>query len=176
MDNKRGDITIAMIVSMALGVIVLMFMIYGFTTGWNNLWDKITIIGGGDVNSDIIRQACSMTCMTDAGYGFCSQERDLTFEEGKTITGSCNDFAQLNPSLGIEKCSTSCSNVADGCTVNGKDDKTCDGVADVVEAEGEGDAGEGVAYTIGISLPEDSLETSYAFITDGQTSSGEVFA
>ncbi len=152
--NKKGDMTISMIVWIAIGVIVLVFMIFGFTTGWNNLWDKITIIGGADINTDIIRQACSMSCMTGAGYGFCNQERDLTFEKGKTITGSCNDFATLNPSLGIEKCSTACSNAADVCKIGGKEDKNCDGVAEDAEEKERGEGVENEKEKIIISTGE----------------------
>jgi hypothetical protein len=113
MNNKKGDITIGLIIALAIGVIILMLLTMGITGTWGKLWDQVTNIRGGEVNSNIIIQACSLSCMTGAGYGFCEQKRSLTFEKGKTITGSCNDFATLNPSLGIEKCSTSCTNAAE---------------------------------------------------------------
>ncbi|MAG39871.1 hypothetical protein CMI41_02810, partial [Candidatus Pacearchaeota archaeon] len=130
--EKDGEVTIATIVAIALAVVLLVFLVYGFSVGWGNFWDKITDFGGNNVNLDTIRQACSMACMLGGGSDFCVQERSLTIQKGKTTLGSCFDFSEKNPSLGIEECDT-CSMASGGCTVGGALDENCDGVSDKVD-------------------------------------------
>jgi len=48
--NKAGaEMTIGTIIVIILALVVLVVLIYGFTTGWGNLWDKLTGYGGGNV-------------------------------------------------------------------------------------------------------------------------------
>ena len=46
--KKAAEMTIGTIVIIILALVVLVVIIYGFTTGWSNLWEKITGIGGGN--------------------------------------------------------------------------------------------------------------------------------
>ena len=65
--GKKGQqLTLGTIILIILGVAVLIFLIFGFTTGWKNLFDKITNFGGGDANVDTIAQACEIACSTNA--------------------------------------------------------------------------------------------------------------
>jgi len=59
---KKGEMTIATIVAIALAVVVLIFLIYGFSTGWGNLWDRITTFGGigEDGNEDDQVMRCNI--------------------------------------------------------------------------------------------------------------------
>lgn len=131
---KKGQITIPALIAIILGILVLVLLILGFSTGWSNLWDKINIFGGGKVNVDSIRQACSLACMQQGAYSFCSQERELTIEKRKTIKGSCFDFATKNPSLEIENCDI-CSGTSSACKIENNIDKNCDGVAEETSSE-----------------------------------------
>ena len=60
--TKKGEMTIATIVAIALAVVVLIFLVYGFSTGWGNLWDRVTTFGGiGDETSaDDLKLRCDM--------------------------------------------------------------------------------------------------------------------
>ena len=59
MKNKKGaEMTIGTIIIIILALVVLVILVYGFSTGWTNLWEKITAFGGGKTNVQTIVQAC----------------------------------------------------------------------------------------------------------------------
>ena len=102
MENKRGQqMTLGTIIAIVLGIAVLVFLIFGFSTGWGNLWDKITNYGGGSSNLDTIKQACALACTGQSVDSFCNEERivrygkDVTIgsDKVKTSQGNCIDFA-----------------------------------------------------------------------------------
>ena len=101
--NKRGQqMTLTTIIAIVLGIAVLVFLIFGFTTGWNNLWDKVTNYGGGSSNVDTIVQACDIACSTGSEYNYCTLNRTLKTGVGDPIPGSCNeltDYVNLCPGL-----------------------------------------------------------------------------
>ena len=98
--NKRGsEMTIGTIIMIVLGITVLVFLIYGFSSGWGNLWDKVTNLGGGDVNVGTVRTACVLACQQGNVYGFDTQKRTIVLEDGVKGTGSCKDFAAGNMPL-----------------------------------------------------------------------------
>ena len=52
--NKKGQqMTLGTIIAIVLGIAVLVFLIFRFSTGWNNLWSKITELGGGSANVEM---------------------------------------------------------------------------------------------------------------------------
>ena len=163
---KRGQgISLTTILLMVLGVVVVAVLIFGFSMGWDNFWGSISPFGGSAVNVDSIRTACSLACMQKAEYSFCSEKRDLTIEKGKTTTGSCFDFT-VNSDLDIKDCDI-CSGSSSGCKVKGEVDVRCDGVGDaVVGGDGVGGSSSSISSgAIAISLPEESIDISYAAIT-----------
>tara|TARA_Y100000310_G_scaffold329843_1_gene400418 strand:+ start:281 stop:1648 length:1368 start_codon:yes stop_codon:yes gene_type:complete len=70
--------------------------------------------------------------MQNREHSFCNEEKNLVLEKRKETQGSCFDFASTNPSLNIDNCDSLCSGTSDGCKVDGKPDRNCNG-----EAEGE---------------------------------------
>ena len=71
MVNKKGQqMTLGTIIAIVLGIAVLVFLIFGFSTGWNSLWDRITAFGGGNENVGTIVQACALKCSTGDKNGF----------------------------------------------------------------------------------------------------------
>jgi hypothetical protein len=68
--TKKGEMTISTIVAIALAVVVLIFLIYGFSTGWSNLWGKISAFGGTDDNTDAITLACQSALTTESKTQF----------------------------------------------------------------------------------------------------------
>ena len=98
--NKKGqNLTLGTIILIVLGIAVLVFLIFGFSTGWNNMWSKITNLGGGEVNVDTIKQSCVLACSTQDKAGFCFQKRIVKYSDpanpGKILTdssGSCNNW------------------------------------------------------------------------------------
>ncbi|MBT3397571.1 hypothetical protein HOA55_03735 [archaeon] len=132
--EKRGQqLTIGTLIIIVLGIAVLVFLIYGFSTGWGNLWGKVTSYGGEKENVDTIRQACIMACQQGASNSFCIQKRNLIMANDKTTTGSCLAFAERNPTLGMEGCDL-CSGPSEECISDGNPDPNCVGEGIVVMA------------------------------------------
>lgn len=114
--QKRGqNLTIGTIILIVLGIAVLVFLIFGFATGWTNLWSKITAFGGGVANVDTIKQACVLACNSGQINAYCTQKRTVNFGDDKKITGSCEN---LESDLTI-----SCSEIT--CTDKNTYNQTC---------------------------------------------------
>jgi len=97
MEKKASEVTIGTIIFIILGLIVLVILIYGFSTGWTNLWEKITGITGGEENVQTIVQSCEIACATQSMYDYCTKVRTIRFKESEisyTITGTCNDLEE----------------------------------------------------------------------------------
>lgn len=86
--------TLGTIIMIVLGVVVLVFLIFGFSTGWNNLWDRVTAFGGGSNNVDTVVQACALRCSSGDEYGFCQEVRKVTLEDGKSASETCKGFTE----------------------------------------------------------------------------------
>lgn len=94
--NKKGQqMTLGTIIAIVLGIAVLVFLIFGFSTGWNNLWDKIS---GHTSTSNV--QDKIFDCETDCSLGekssYCNEKKKLKFfdDDGKIVTveATCEDF------------------------------------------------------------------------------------
>ena len=96
--------TLGTIIAMVLGIAVLVLLIFGFSTGWANLWDRVTAFGGNS-NVDTIVQACALQCSTGNEYSFCTENKTLKTGEGDPIKGSCNSFPGT---YGIANCPGLC--------------------------------------------------------------------
>ena len=121
--NKRGqEMTLSTIIMIVLGIAVLVFLIFGFSTGWKNMWDKVTIYGGQD-NVNTIKQACAIACSTGDSYGFCTQSRNTILADGRVNgTATCNQLVDKtnfenkkdnskngdSVEIGIESCTPLC--------------------------------------------------------------------
>ena len=105
MNNKNGQqMTLGTIIAIVLGLVVLVFLIYGFSTGWGNLWDRVNAFGGGSVNVDTINTACVLACQQNSEHGFCVQTRKVVEQEGEDeVTGTCYALGELGI---VDKCST----------------------------------------------------------------------
>jgi hypothetical protein len=93
--NKKGQqMTLGTIIAIVLGITVLVFLIWGFSTGWSNMWNKITAFGGGSANIDTIVQACALDCSTQNKNAYCTEVTTLNTGDYK-IKGSCKNFEGL---------------------------------------------------------------------------------
>ncbi|MBT4135390.1 hypothetical protein HOD75_02435 [archaeon] len=83
MNNKKGaEMTIGTIIIIILALVVLVVLIFGFSTGWGNLWEKIVGYTGGDVNVETHVSACELACATSQDFEYC-KDRSIVFEAGK---------------------------------------------------------------------------------------------
>jgi len=105
--NKRGaEMTIGTIVMIILALVVLVVIIYGFTTGWGNLWDKVVNIGGGKVNVQTIVQSCQIACSTNSQYDYCTKERNIIVDDSGEVDDNlktCSDL-EADSQYGLEIC------------------------------------------------------------------------
>ena len=91
--KKRGqNLPIVTIILIVLGIAVLIVLIFGFSTGWGNFWNKIIAYGGGSANVDTIKQACILACNSQQKNKFCFEENKVK-SGGQTFYATCNHLA-----------------------------------------------------------------------------------
>ena len=115
MKNKKGaEMTIGTIVIIILAVIVLVILVYGFSTGWSNLWQKITGFGGGKETVSSTVQSCQVACASEAKYDYCKtrkivDETDTVIKVDSNVVDTCKKLegytaAGLSPCAAIPSC------------------------------------------------------------------------
>jgi hypothetical protein len=92
MKNKRGaEMTIGTIVIIVLAIAVLVFLIFGFTTGWSNLWERIGIYGGSGENINDLSVACAAACAQGDSYGWNILIREVRNENKYSLKDTTCD-------------------------------------------------------------------------------------
>ena len=105
---KRGNqMTIGAIMTIIISIVVLVFLIYGFSTGWGNLWDKVTNLGGGEINIDTVATTCLLACVEEKERSFCAEKREIISEKGSEGYYSCEIWA-TSGKFGIKGCDDLC--------------------------------------------------------------------
>lgn len=76
--NKRGqELTTGTIILIVLGVVLLVFLIYGFSVGWTNLFERLTNVGGTSQSAVIM--GCAKDCATKSAVDY-NRRREMTLE------------------------------------------------------------------------------------------------
>jgi hypothetical protein len=91
--NKRADTsTIPIIIAIVVGITVLIFVVFGFTTGWGNFWEKI--VGGrvSQSNLDTIMSSCQAACAQNDDAAYCQDSREVNFGEKIDLTATSVKF------------------------------------------------------------------------------------
>jgi len=105
--------TLGTIIAIVLGIAVLVLLVWGFSQGWNNLWEKVTLFGGGSENVGSIVQACALGCSSGNEYDFCTKIRTVNFEDKTWEKGSCRVLELNSAKIGIGSCDKiTCDSVA----------------------------------------------------------------
>ena len=101
MNKKGAEMTIGTIIIIILALVVLVVLIYGFTTGWGNLWEKLLGYGGGKVNVQSVIDSCKIACTVSGEYDYCYKKRDVIFASGENaLQKTCCDL-QLDRKNGL---------------------------------------------------------------------------
>lgn len=121
LDKKGQSLTTGTIVLIVLGIAVLVFLIFGFSTGWSSLWGRISGFVGGGSNLDSIKQGCELACVSNNKQDFCVNERTAKFGSevetwngtapvnASSISATCHQFAtQPKYKVDVESCSGLC--------------------------------------------------------------------
>jgi hypothetical protein len=114
MNKKGAEMTIGTIIVIILALVVLVVIIYGFMTGWGNLWGKIIGIGGGKANIDDNVRGCQISCTTSSKTDYC-KDRSITFTDNTKPTNSTCEKLALSGQYGLDVCpAIDCSAVSSG--------------------------------------------------------------
>ena len=108
-DNKRAQsMSLTTILIMVLGVVVVVLLIWGFSSGWGSFWNTINPFASGG-NVDSVRSACSLACSKGVSgkYDFCESPRTVKLADGKSLKGSCSNFV-TDSRVGVASCSIEC--------------------------------------------------------------------
>ncbi|MCL5018221.1 MAG: hypothetical protein M1416_00430 [Candidatus Pacearchaeota archaeon] len=102
--NKRGqELSTNTIILLILGLVILVVLILGFSTGWSFFKNIIS-----PTNVDSTVEECASACSLSQKFAFCSAERTLRVnEEDFSVKTSCAVLAN-SPQLTqytIQKCS-----------------------------------------------------------------------
>ncbi|MEK6823847.1 MAG: hypothetical protein AABY06_02315 [Nanoarchaeota archaeon] len=105
--NKKGqELSTTTIILLILAVLVLVFLILGFSVGWSKINPFLS-----KSNVDSISDACNIACSTNQNYAFCSQPRDLRAEDAKLKEVNCN-FLSGNSALKIKYNIAECPSIS----------------------------------------------------------------
>jgi hypothetical protein len=123
-ENKKGQgMSTNTIILLILGVVVLVVLILGFTTGWQKILPFVD-----SSNVDDISKSCSAACAIQSKYDYCSSPRVLKDGEGNEVKTSCAVLAGLDEfsKYGIESCgeidcSLNCKDIKIGDQAGNKD-------------------------------------------------------
>ena len=97
MVNKKGqEMSVATLVLIVIGIVVLVMLILGFSMGWQNLWGKINILGGGS-NIETVVQACNIAATSDSIVSYCKEFKLIKETEGKNFV-NCQ-YGKIQESL-----------------------------------------------------------------------------
>ena len=108
MKNKRAQsMSTNTVVLLIIAVLILVFLILGFTLGWKKIAPFIK-----SSNVDKIVDSCNAACSLQSKYDFCSVPREVKgAEKGDEVTTTCVVLATLDSEFskyGIEDCSIDC--------------------------------------------------------------------
>lgn len=106
--KRSAEMAIGTIVVIILALIVLIFLVFGFSQGWNNIWEKILNFGGGDSNVGTVVQACQAACATQDPYAYCGQVRTLKISKEDSRIGSCKTLSGIT-NTGFPPCDIDCT-------------------------------------------------------------------
>ncbi len=117
--NKRGqELSVNTLILIIIGVLILVFLIVGFTIGWKKV---IPFLTPGNNIKDLVDK-CSLACNTNSRYDFCTAKRDVRIDEplqkleliaewkSKTkkdkieFKATCHDLSLLKEEIGVDTC------------------------------------------------------------------------
>lgn len=133
--NKKGqELSTTTVILLILAVLVLVFLILGFSIGWSKINPFLS-----KSNVDSISDACNIACNTNQNYAFCSQPRDLKAEDEKLKEVTCNFLSgnsAMKTKYSIPECpSINCNQILSSATTEASAKADCaeKSVGDVVQ-------------------------------------------
>lgn len=106
--KKAQGLQLNTLILIILGIVILVFLIIGFTMGWNKILPWLPTNNVQEVKTN-----CALACSMENEYDFCTKTVKVVTEDDD-FTGTCKSFA-TNPAhsgYGIEDCPTLCPGMA----------------------------------------------------------------
>jgi len=103
MKKRAQNLSLTTIILIVLGIAVLVFLIWGFSVGWSNLWQRISDYTGGS-NVDSFASGCALACSGEQTAKYCSDVKTITLGDGSKRKGSCETLKSVT---GVS-CSINC--------------------------------------------------------------------
>ena len=105
--NKKGqEMSVTTLILIVLGVVLLVMLILGFSMGWQNLWGKINIFGGGSTVESVL-ESCKLATETESVFTYCNEFKKVTIDK-KTQYVNCEAFQIINQLDKRLKCTETC--------------------------------------------------------------------
>jgi len=87
-NNKRAqNSTIGVTIAIVLGIFLIVFLIWGFSTNWSMFKSTSGSVGGTTI--DIVKRACVSQCDNGFYTEFCSVQKDVVDSNGKSVKAAC---------------------------------------------------------------------------------------
>lgn len=89
MENKRGQegLTIGTLLLIILGVVVLVVLIIGATTGFDFIFGKFKLLPGQDLQSVV--KSCEISAQNNLKADYCKQFKEVTLPSGQESSINC---------------------------------------------------------------------------------------
>lgn len=110
MIDKRGETsTIGVTIAIILGIVLIVFLIWGFSSNWV-MFSSISEIYTGKVNIDSAKQACEIACDNNQMVQFCDIKKSVTYMEKNKLKKGSYSCGELAVVLGDDdfKCDSLC--------------------------------------------------------------------
>ncbi len=110
MYNKRGqELSIGTTILIALGIILLVLLVLGFSIGWENLFSKIGIFQGSDLSAMVA--ACKVAVASDSKASFCDCRKVRIAGQNTPLNLNCgsSQIREADTELAAKATQYSCS-------------------------------------------------------------------
>ncbi len=116
MNDKRGqELSIGTTILIALGIIILVLLVLGFSIGWENLFSKIGIFQGSDLSAMV--EACKVAVASSSKASYC-EFKNVKLSDGKKMI-NC-EYGEVQRGLVNSGTLSSCEGVTYKHGINGE--------------------------------------------------------
>ncbi len=81
------------LIGIIIGIIVISFVIYGFSTQWKFFDSKICAFANCYTNVEAVQNSCELMCI-EKDLNFCTKEITLKLNENEKIISNCSDLSK----------------------------------------------------------------------------------
>ena len=88
MNKKAETNTIGVTIAIILGIALIVFLIWGFSSNWS-MFSSTAGAYAGKTNIDTVKQACELQCQGDRNAEFCTVKKTVIDAEGTSSQKTC---------------------------------------------------------------------------------------